>query len=103
MSADIPGVQLRVLSMLFLQMTVKSQTILTVVNLSRELKIQSVQYGAFVVGSMLGFNHCKKAVYQLEGAVDRFSQLEIQFYSVPPTQTPLPPSLTLLAPTHLFQ
>ena len=42
-----------------------NQYIMTVVNLSRELKIHLVRYGALVVGSMLGPNHCKKAVYQL--------------------------------------
>ena len=49
-----------------------NQSILTVINLSRELKIQSVRYGALVVGSMLGLNHCKKAVYQLrEGRINK--------------------------------
>ena len=40
-----------------------NQSIVIVVNLSRELKRLMVQYGALVVGSMLGLNHCKKAVY----------------------------------------
>ena len=49
-----------------------NQSIFTVVNLSRELKIQSVRYGALVVGSMLGLNNCKKAVYQLrEGRINK--------------------------------
>eukprot|EP00800_Vazella_pourtalesii_P017443 TRINITY_DN5319_c0_g1_i1.p1 TRINITY_DN5319_c0_g1~~TRINITY_DN5319_c0_g1_i1.p1 ORF type:complete len:126 (+),score=1.86 TRINITY_DN5319_c0_g1_i1:40-378(+) len=49
-----------------------NQSIVTVVNLSRALKRQSVRYSALVVGSMLGLNHCKKAVYQLrEGRINK--------------------------------
>ena len=49
-----------------------NQSILAVVNVSRELKIQSVRYGALVVGSMLGLNHCKEAVCQLsEGRINK--------------------------------
>ena len=49
-----------------------NQSILTVVNLSRKFKIQSVRYGALVVRSILGLNHCKKAVYQLrEGRINK--------------------------------
>ena len=55
-----------------------NQSILTVLNLSRELEIQSVLYGALVVGSMLGLNHCKKAVYQLRGQNKQIKRMKNQ-------------------------